>query len=152
MRQVQRFSALPISQIQTDSEGTWKAFWSKSAIALQDKELERIWYHNQYFLACCLKPGKVAPGLFGNWMSGKIGTAWHGDYHMNYNTQQVYWGVFSSNHVEQHLPYVELCEDLLGYFPGLREGKLRAARSVLPTHGLSGAQPDNPLPGAALGL
>jgi hypothetical protein len=32
---------------------------------------------------------------------------------MNYNTQQVYWGVFSSNHVEQHLPYVELCENLL---------------------------------------
>jgi hypothetical protein len=32
---------------------------------------------------------------------------------MNYNTQQVFWGVFSSNHVEQHLPYVELCENLL---------------------------------------
>ena len=32
---------------------------------------------------------------------------------MNYNTQQIFWGVFSSNHVEQHLPYVELCENLL---------------------------------------
>ena len=80
---------------------------------LADKELEEIWYRNQYFLACCLKPGKVAPGLFGNWSSGKIGTAWHGDYHMNYNTQQVWWGVFSSNHVEQHEPYTRLVENLM---------------------------------------
>ena len=80
---------------------------------LEDKELERWWYHNQYWLACCLRAGKIAPGLFGNWTSGKIGTAWHGDYHMNYNTQQVFWGVFSSNHPDQHLPYVELVENLL---------------------------------------
>jgi hypothetical protein len=32
---------------------------------------------------------------------------------MNYNTQQVFWGVFSSNHVDQHVPYVELVENLL---------------------------------------
>jgi len=51
--------------------------------------------------------------LFGNWSKGSIGTAWHGDYHMNYNTQQVYWGVFSSNHAEQHLPYVDLVEKLM---------------------------------------
>ena len=75
--------------------------------------LERIWYENQYFLACCLRPNKVAPGLFANWSAGDIGTSWHGDYHADYNCEQVYWGVFSSNHVEQHLPFVELCENLL---------------------------------------
>jgi alpha-L-fucosidase 2 len=91
----------------------WSGFWSRSAVGLEDRELERIWYQNQYFLACCLKPGKVAPGLFGNWSSGRIGTAWHGDYHMNYNTQQVWWGVFSSNHVEQHEPYTRLVENLM---------------------------------------
>ena len=32
---------------------------------------------------------------------------------MDYNTQQVFWGVFSSNHVDQHLPYVELCQNLM---------------------------------------
>ncbi|MEW5974384.1 MAG: glycoside hydrolase family 95-like protein [Acidobacteriota bacterium] len=115
IQEARRLAALPVVEVRRTSEQHWKEFWSKSAVSFADKELERIWYHNQYFLACCLKPGKVAPGLFGNWMSGKIGTAWHGDYHMNYNTQQVYWGVFSSNHVEQHLPYVELCENLLGY-------------------------------------
>ncbi len=108
-----RLSAIVAERLQGDSESAWRMFWSRSAVELQDRELERIWYHNQYFLACCLKEGKVAPGLFGNWTSGRIGTAWHGDYHMNYNTQQVFWGVFSSNHADQHLPYVELCEKLL---------------------------------------
>jgi len=110
---VRRLRAIPPGTIQQQSEKHWRDFWSRSAVEFEDKELERIWYHNQYFLACCLRQGKVAPGLFGNWTSGDIGTAWHGDYHMNYNTQQVFWGVFSSNHADQHQPYVELVEHLL---------------------------------------
>jgi hypothetical protein len=111
--EAQRWGAAPIADLRRDSAAAWKKFWSASAVELADKELEQIWYRNQYFLACCLKPGEVAPGLFGNWSSGKIGTAWHGDYHMNYNTQQVWWGVFSSNHVEQHEPYTRLVENLM---------------------------------------
>ncbi len=108
-----RFSSLPAAGLRAKSADEWALFWSASAVELADRELEEIWYRNQYFLACCLKPGKVAPGLFGNWSSGKIGTAWHGDYHMNYNTQQVWWGVFSSNHAEQHEPYTRLVESLV---------------------------------------
>ncbi len=108
-----RLAAIPVAELRRRSAAGWASFWSASAVELADKELEEIWYRNQYFLACCLKPGKVAPGLFGNWSSGRIGTAWHGDYHMNYNTQQVWWGVFSSNHVEQHEPYTRLVENLM---------------------------------------
>lgn len=108
-----RFTARPAAEIGRHSAAAWAKFWAASAVTIADNELERTWYWNQYFLACCLKPGKVAPGLFGNWSSGKIGTAWHGDYHMNYNTQQVWWGVFSSNHVEQHEPYTRLVEGLM---------------------------------------
>ena len=108
-----RLAGIPVDRLRQQSTAQWTDFWSHSAVEFDDRELERIWYQNQYFLACCLKPGKVAPGLFGNWSSGKIGTAWHGDYHMNYNTQQVWWGVFSSNHVEQHEPYTRLVESLM---------------------------------------
>ena len=111
--EARRLAQIPAARLQAESEKPWREFWSRSAVELEDKYLERLWYHNQYWLACCLREGKLAPGLFGNWTSGHIGTAWHGDYHMNYNTQQVFWGVFSSNHVEQHLPYVELVENLL---------------------------------------
>jgi alpha-L-fucosidase 2 len=113
-KEVERLAATGLDRIRGDSAANWQKFWSRSAVELEDKELERIWYHNQYYLACCLRERKVAPGLFGNWSTGQIGTAWHSDYHMNYNTQQVFWGVFSSNHVEQHLPYVELCQNLMG--------------------------------------
>jgi hypothetical protein len=108
-----RRAAQPAAVLREEGARGWAEYWSRSSVELEDRELERIWYHNQYFLACCLKEGKVAPGLFGNWSMGNIGTAWHGDYHMNYNTQQVFWGVLSSNHVDQHLPYVKLVENLM---------------------------------------
>ncbi|GEM_PF-230378 len=112
-KNVERLAALPVSEIRKDSEAHWRNFWSRSAVEFEDKEFERIWYQNQYFLACCLRERKTAPGLFGNWSTGRIGTAWHSDYHMDYNCQQVFWGVFSSNHAEQHLPYFELCQNLM---------------------------------------
>jgi alpha-L-fucosidase 2 len=112
-QQVIQHAGIEAGQLQKGSEAGWRKFWSRSAVELNDQELEGIWYRNQYFLACCLRKGKVAPGLFANWSVGDIGTAWHGDYHLDYNCQQVFWGVFSSNHAEQHLPYVELCQNLM---------------------------------------
>ncbi len=91
----------------------WGDYWSKSGVALDDNILERTWYHNLYFLRCSLKKGYTCPGLFANWSFKNIGTAWHGDYHMNYNTQQAFWATFSSNHTELHEPYVEMVERYL---------------------------------------
>ena len=92
---------------------SWQDYWSRSGVALGDTELERVWYHNLYFLNCAVREGVTCPGLFANWSYGKIGTPWHGDYHMNYNTQQPFWGAFSSNHPEKHLPYVAMVQHLL---------------------------------------
>jgi hypothetical protein len=91
----------------------WKQYWNQSGVKLSDQFLERMWYHNLYFLNCAAKDGVTTPGLFANWSYDKIGTAWHGDYHMNYNTQQPFWATFSSNHLEKNLPYVSLVEKLM---------------------------------------
>ncbi|MFD2333043.1 glycoside hydrolase N-terminal domain-containing protein [Cohnella sp. GCM10020058] len=91
----------------TDS---WSRFWSRSGVALGDAFLERIWYRNLYFFNCAVSPDATCPGLFANWSYGKIGSEWHGDYHMNYNTQQPFWLSFSSNHVDKHLAYVDMVE------------------------------------------
>ena len=90
----------------------WKEYWEKSGVILQDELLERIWYQNLYFFNCAVKDGVNTPGLFANWSYNNIGTAWHGDYHMNYNTQQPFWLTFSSNHLEKNLSYVNLIEFL----------------------------------------
>ncbi len=95
------------------SRAAWSEYWSRSGVALSDELFEATWYHNLYFLRCATWPGATCPGLFANWSYRGIGSAWHGDYHMNYNTQQPFWAAFSSNHVELHQPYVELVEHLL---------------------------------------
>ncbi|CAI6022981.1 glycosyl hydrolase family 95 catalytic domain-containing protein [Cohnella sp. JJ-181] len=92
------------------SSQRWKDYWSRSGVALGDEFLERIWYRNLYFYNCAVSPDAICPGLFANWSYGKIGSEWHGDYHMNYNTQQPFWLAFSSNHVDKHLAYVDMVE------------------------------------------
>ena len=94
------------------SDRVWKEYWDKSGVILDDDLLEKIWYHNLYFFNCAVKDGVNTPGLFANWSYNDIGTAWHGDYHMNYNTQQPFWLTFSSNHLEKNLSYVNLVEFL----------------------------------------
>jgi hypothetical protein len=96
-----------------ESEREWKNYWEKSGVELSDTFLEAIWYRNLYFFNCAVKDGVNTPGLFANWSYNDIGTAWHGDYHMNYNTQQPFWVTFSSNHLEKNLSYINLVEFLL---------------------------------------
>ncbi len=91
----------------------WNTYWNRSGVSINDEILERTWYQNLYFLKCALRPGVTCPGLFANWSYRNIGTAWHGDYHMNYNTQQPFWATFSSNHVDLHIPYVDMVEKTL---------------------------------------
>jgi hypothetical protein len=95
------------------STQVWKNYWNKSGVVLKDEFLEKIWYNNLYFFNCAVKEGVNTPGLFANWSYDGIGTAWHGDYHMNYNTQQPFWLTFSSNHLEKNLSYVSLIEFLM---------------------------------------
>lgn len=110
---IQKPDADAWKQSRTSSEESWKEYWSKSGVKLSDTFLEEIWYRNLYFFNCAAKDGVTTPGLFANWSFNKIGTAWHGDYHMNYNTQQPFWMTFSSNHLEKNLPYVSLIEFLM---------------------------------------
>jgi alpha-L-fucosidase 2 len=112
-RSVAASSQVSVPELQRRTETQWREYWSASAVTFDDETLERIWYHNQYFVACCLRKHRTAPGLFANWSSGDIGSAWHSDYHLDYNCQQIYLGVFSSNHIEMHQPYLELVENLL---------------------------------------
>lgn len=91
----------------------WENYWSCSGLQLEDAFLEHIWYTNTYFIKCILNPDTNCPGLFANWMLGDIGTAWHGDYHLNYNTQQVFWGLMGANRMAYHIPYLRMVEDLL---------------------------------------
>ncbi|OGV68851.1 MAG: hypothetical protein A3K19_01840 [Lentisphaerae bacterium RIFOXYB12_FULL_65_16] len=91
----------------------WREFWSASFVDIEDQQIEGFWYGALYELACCNRAGKIAPGLWGNWVTTDT-ASWHGDYHLNYNMQTPYYGVYSSNHVELASPYYDA---VLAYLP-----------------------------------
>lgn len=92
----------------------WDQFWTKSRIDIPSEPLlVRYWYVSQYLMACCCEPGKYAPGIFGNWITTDE-PAWGGDYHLNYNYQAPWWGLYSSNHIDLCEPYARPLMEYVG--------------------------------------
>ena len=82
----------------------WLEFWAKSYIDIGDPLIEQFYYGSHYLLASCSRNRGFPPSLYGNWITAD-GVSWQADYHLNYNHQAPWWGVFSSNHVELADPY-----------------------------------------------
>ncbi len=105
-------------------EAWWRDFWEESSISVPEEPLaERYWYLSHYLMACCCQSGKFAPGLFGNWVTTDF-PAWCGDYHLNYNYEAPWWGLYSSNHISATEPYDR---PLLEY---MRKSELAARRKL----------------------
>jgi hypothetical protein len=99
-------------RVATETHQTWRDYWNRSGVALDDTFLEETWYRNQYFLNCVARPGAACPTLFGNWaLPG--GSEWSGEYVLDYNAEQVFWGTFSSNRLENNLPYADMVDLIL---------------------------------------
>ena len=84
----------------------WTAYWARSFIVIPDKEIERRWYATLYVLGSCSRAGKVAPGLWGNWLTTD-NPNWHGDFHLNYNFQAPYYLAYGANHADLSLPFYQ---------------------------------------------
>ena len=84
----------------------WADFWAKSFIEISDQEIEKRWYAALYVMGSCSRAGKVAPGLWGNWITTDRPN-WHGDFHLNYNFQAPYYIVYSANHTDLSLPFYQ---------------------------------------------
>jgi alpha-L-fucosidase 2 len=91
----------------------WQAFWQKSSIDLDDKEIMRFYHGALYALACCCPvEGRTPPGLAGGWIQTSD-PIWGGNYTMNYNGESPFWGLISSNHQELGMPYVRMVHDFI---------------------------------------
>ena len=93
-----------VETLRTAHRAWWADFWSKSYIDIGDDLIEKYWYGSHYIMACCSRNRQFAPSLFGNWITTDS-PSWQADYHLNYNHQAPWWGVYSSNHVELSDPY-----------------------------------------------
>lgn len=107
MIRASKTSEAQIERMEKEHLEWWKKFWLQSFVQLHDKILEGYYYGALYAVACANRPGKLAPSLFGNFITTND-VAWGGLYFMNYNEEAPYYGVFSSNHPELAEPYIRM--------------------------------------------
>ena len=118
---------LPYIEALARHEAAWAKFWSRSAIELADKELERAWYRNLYAHACHIPPHDraAAPGLCAN-VPVYDASPWHGVYTVNMNIQKMFLPAVWTNHpewIDNYLGWLErmtptfeyLCRLIFGY-------------------------------------
>jgi len=82
----------------------WNTYWNKSFVEIEDKTIEKAYYQSLYVIGSASRDLEFPPGIFGTWVT-KERPEWNGDYHLNYNHQAPYYALFSSNRIEQALPY-----------------------------------------------
>ncbi len=106
MGKVKSVTESQITKLWQEHEKWWAGFWSESKVEIGDTLIEKYYYGSHYLLASCSRNINFPPGLWGNSITEDTGFSnWEGDYHLNYNFQAPYWGVYSSNHVALSDPY-----------------------------------------------
>lgn len=105
-RLVDGLTEAKILTLEAQHQAWWSNFWSRSFIEIPDKEIEKHWYAALYVMGSCSRAGKVAPGLWGNWVTTD-NPNWHGDYTLNYNFQAPFYMVYSANHTDLSLPFYQ---------------------------------------------
>jgi len=95
-----------IASLSAQHRAWWSEFWSRSFIEIPDQEIEKRWYAALYVMGSCSRPGEVAPGLWGNWLTTDHPN-WHGDFHLNYNFQAPFYIVYGANHPDLSLPFYQ---------------------------------------------
>lgn len=80
----------------------WKDFWSKSAVLLPDKQLEKQYYLEMYKLGATARKGAPAITLQAVWTADNGGLPpWKGDFHNDLNTQLSYWPAYTGNRMRE---------------------------------------------------
>jgi len=85
-------------------ESWWQRFWEESWVELDDAVLEQRYYLSQYLMGSSCRNREFPPSIFGAWITTS-NPWWSGDYHLNYNYQAPFYGLYSSNHLEQAAVY-----------------------------------------------
>jgi len=82
----------------------WTRFWNQSYVKMGDAEIMRRYYTAQYVMAAASRNPKFPPGIIGPWITSGDNIFAAGAYWMNYNHAAPFYGLYSSNHLEQADP------------------------------------------------
>ncbi|MEC3908474.1 hypothetical protein VOI54_15700 [Tamlana sp. 2201CG12-4] len=89
--------------VEARHETWWKDFWSKSYIDIGESVIEKQYYLSNYSMGSLSRDKDFPPAIFGTCITQER-PHWNGDYHLNYNHFAPFYGLFSSNHIEQAVP------------------------------------------------
>ena len=103
IKRVSELTEKEIENIEAEHKAWWKNFWSDSYVDINDSIIEKQYYLSNYNLASLSRDKDFPPSIFGTCIT-KERPYWNGDYHLNYNHFAPYYGLFSSNHIEQAVP------------------------------------------------
>jgi alpha-L-fucosidase 2 len=109
-RLVVKLTSSKADELKTQHRAWWSDFWARSFLEIPDQEIEKRWHAALYVIGSCSRAGKVAPGLWGNWLTTD-NPNWHGDFHLNYNFQAPFYLVYSANHADLSLPFYQAIWD-----------------------------------------
>ncbi len=98
------FASAGIEALAVEHHAWWRRYWSESSVEINDPLLEKFYYSSQYVIASSSRSGKVAPGLYGPWVTTDH-PSWNGDYTTNYNHQTPFLALYASNHIATTDPY-----------------------------------------------
>ncbi len=90
----------------------WHGYWRRAYVATPWPEVERKWYQALYLHACIQRPGRMSPGLQGNFIKENY-PAWNGDFHNNINIQIINWSYLTANRLELGEPFYSLYHKIL---------------------------------------
>lgn len=96
-------SSSRLKEVKKKHAGWWKNYWNKSFVSIPDSVIEKQYYLSLYGMASCSHDLDFPPSIFGSWITRERPN-WNGDYHLNYNHMAPYYGLYSSNRIEQADP------------------------------------------------
>jgi len=103
-QQAAGLDAASLERLREQHRAWWQGFWARSFVEIDDADLLRHYYLSHYVMASCSRDPDFPPPIFGTWTTTDT-PAWAGDYHLNYNHMAPFYGLYSSNHIEQADPY-----------------------------------------------
>ncbi|HMF33425.1 MAG TPA: hypothetical protein VKK79_18515, partial [Candidatus Lokiarchaeia archaeon] len=104
------------SNLKEEHMAFWSAFWEKNFISIPDNILENLFYVELYKMACNSRPGHYPCTLQGIWTIDGEMPPWAGDYHLDMNVEETYWGIYASNHLDLGEPLYRVFSEMLPKF------------------------------------
>ena len=113
-----------IGLLQQRKEAWWKDMWTRSYVETNDSLLDRHYLSSIYLMAsACNEYSPACGGMYGVWnMDDQMN--YHGDIHLNYNSQAGFYSAFSANRPHLAMPFYRFLEKMVP------EGRRRAREEL----------------------